>query len=166
MTRILETKVAASAAAGGVGGALASFLLWVLGVTVWGAPSAAGSADVATAAVPAPVAGLLLTLLPAGLALLGGYLAPHTHRPDLVVTPPVDQVPVTTFAAPQVIPEQVAGVTIAWPKVSPPVAFTYPVADPVPVAPVPAPVFEQSTPEPIPTPAPIAAPVPDPSIGA
>jgi hypothetical protein len=90
MSKILETKVAAATIAGGAGGALATFILWALGVLVWHAPSVAGSADLATAAVPAPVTGVILTLLPAGLALLAGWLAPHTTRPDLtpVVTAP------------------------------------------------------------------------------
>lgn len=86
MSKIIESKVAFGAAAGGIGGAVASFLLWLLGITLWHAPAAAGSADVATAAVPAPVAGLLLTLLPGVFALIGGYLAPHTRRPDLTTT--------------------------------------------------------------------------------
>lgn len=101
MAKIIETKVVVGAAAGGIGGALGSFLLWLLGVTIWHAPAAAGSADAATAAVPAPVAGLLLTVLPAVLALIGGWLAPHTHRPDLEtpvpeLAPPAAPAAVTT----------------------------------------------------------------------
>lgn len=83
VTKIIESKVAIAAAGGGVGGVLATFLLWLLGVTLWHVSASAGSADLAIAAVPAPVSAVLLTVLPAALSLLGGYLAPHTARTDL-----------------------------------------------------------------------------------
>ena len=88
MSRIIESKVAVAAAGGGVGGVLASFLLWLSGVVFWHVPASADAADKAIAAVPAPVSGVILTVLPAALSLLAGYLAPHTKRPDLTPAEP------------------------------------------------------------------------------
>jgi hypothetical protein len=90
--RTIETKVLAAAAGGGVGGAVGAFILWLLGVLVWHQSSAAVDAPTAVAAVPPPVSELLLVLLAAGFAALGGYLAPHTPRPDLAVIPASDVV--------------------------------------------------------------------------
>jgi ABC-type multidrug transport system fused ATPase/permease subunit len=79
---MVESKVIAGAAGGGIGGALATFTLWLLGVFVWGASSAADQAEKAVAAVPTPVAGLVLIVLSSVVAFAAGYVAPHTHRPD------------------------------------------------------------------------------------
>ena len=83
-----ETKVV-SAGAGAGGFALVSqAVIWLLGCWLWGASWDADKATDALAAVPFPLAALIT----AGAAWLGarvaGYLAPHTHRPDL--DPPVD----------------------------------------------------------------------------
>lgn len=78
--RNIETKVVAAAAGGGVGGALGPFILWLLGVLVWHVSDAADSASQAMAAVPTPIAALILAGLPAGLAWAAGYRAPHTAR--------------------------------------------------------------------------------------
>jgi len=86
----VEAKVYAALAGGGIGGALGGFLLWLLGVTVWHVPPSAAASAAASSAVPPPVADLLLILLPGGLAWLGSYAAPHTHRPDL---PPLTSKP-------------------------------------------------------------------------
>ena len=95
----VEAKVYAALAGGGIGGALGSFLLWLLGVSVWHVSSSAPQSAAANAAVPPPVADLLLILLPGGLAWLAGYLAPHTPRPDLT-TPPVPLGPPTLPVTP------------------------------------------------------------------
>jgi hypothetical protein len=81
--KALETKVLAGAVGAAGGGALGNFLLWVLGVTVWHTSAAASASNLAVSAVPAPVAGILLFVVPGVTAFVGGYLAPHTHRPDL-----------------------------------------------------------------------------------
>ena len=79
----IETKVIAAAAGSGLGAALSAFLLWVLGVTAFGAPGNADQVAKALAAVPEPVGALLAILVAIGGAFIGGYVAPHTHRPDL-----------------------------------------------------------------------------------
>ena len=84
----VETKVWAALAGGAGGGVLVSFLLWLLGITIWHVSSTAGSASVAMAAVPTPVADLLLIGVPALSAALAGYVAPHTSRPDLAPPAP------------------------------------------------------------------------------
>lgn len=79
-TAPVEGKVSAGAQGTGAGLALYGFLLWLLGVTLWGMPADAAHAVAAAAAVPAPVIGLL-ALLPVGLGYACGYLAKHTPRP-------------------------------------------------------------------------------------
>lgn len=78
---VIESKVIAAAAGSGAGAAAAGFLLWLLGVVAFGAPSSAGHAADAVAAVPEPVAlliGVVVTIVSTAVA---GYLAPHTTRP-------------------------------------------------------------------------------------
>jgi hypothetical protein len=89
----IETKVIAGASGAGLGGALAAFTEWCLGVFVWGASSAATAAASAVEAVPAPVIGLVAIVVPALTTLGLGLWAPHTHRPDLA--PP--EVPVAAI---------------------------------------------------------------------
>ena len=79
----LETKVIAAMGGSGLGAALSAFLLWVVGVLAFGASSAADQVPKALAAVPEPVGALLAILVAIGGAFIGGYAAPHTHRPDL-----------------------------------------------------------------------------------
>ena len=81
----LETKViAATGGAAGAAAAISPFILWLLGVNVWHASSAAGKAAEAVAAVPAPVSGAVLFVITGLVTLVLGYTAPHTH----VTTPP------------------------------------------------------------------------------
>jgi hypothetical protein len=100
----LETKVIAAAAGSGLAAALSAFLLWLVGVLAFGASSGADQVPKALAAVPEPVGGLLAILVAIGGAFIGGYAAPHTHRPDLA--PPTVAIP------PGVTLEQAA----AWPS--------------------------------------------------
>ncbi len=79
----IETKVIAAAAGSGLGAALSAFLLWIVGVLAFGASSAADQVPKALAAVPEPVGALLAILVAICAAGIGGYVAPHTHRPDL-----------------------------------------------------------------------------------
>lgn len=79
----VETKVALQAGGGTLGAALSGFIVWLLGVTVWGVPFTADRATDAMGAVPLPVSGLLAVLLTIGLGAYAGYAAPHTARPDL-----------------------------------------------------------------------------------
>jgi hypothetical protein len=81
--KIIETKVYAAAGGGGLAAAVGEFLLWLLGVLLWHVPADAKHAGDAHAAVPSPVATLLLVLLAVVGAAYGGYKAPHTARPDL-----------------------------------------------------------------------------------
>jgi hypothetical protein len=48
--------------------------------------------------VPTPVSAVILIVLSALAALLGGYLAPHTARPDLFDDPLVEQRPMSDKA--------------------------------------------------------------------
>lgn len=72
--RNTRAKVLAAAAGAGFGAALGTFLTWLLGVTVWGASFTAENADVALAAVPAPVSALLVSIVSAGASFTGGYI--------------------------------------------------------------------------------------------
>lgn len=80
MTNTIESKVIASAAGSGLGGAVGTFVLWLLGVGVWHASNSASAAAQAVSAVPAPVSELTVVLLAVGGAFLAGYVAPHTSR--------------------------------------------------------------------------------------
>ncbi len=92
----IEAKVIAAAAGSGAGAAVGTFLLWLLGATVWGAPGDAGHVATAVAAVPAPVGALLVIVVGIAGAGLAGYAAPHTPRPDLHGQP--EAAPVATAA--------------------------------------------------------------------
>lgn len=88
MTAPIEGKVW-SAANGGTGGAVVgTFVLWLLGITVWGAPSDALGAVAAVAAVPSPVVGLVGLGAVYGGAMAAGYRAKHTARPMPEADPP------------------------------------------------------------------------------
>lgn len=78
----IETKVIAATAGSGAGAAIGTFLLWLLGVTLWHASGSATAAANAVAAVPQPVADLVPIILSAIGGFVGGYLAPHTVRTD------------------------------------------------------------------------------------
>ena len=80
----IETKVIAAMGGSGLGAALSAFFLWILGVTAFGASSAADQVPKALAAVPEPVGALLAILVAIVGAFVGGYAAPHTHRLDLL----------------------------------------------------------------------------------
>lgn len=81
----IESKVYAATIGGAAGAAVAAFLLWVVGVSFFGADTAAAASEAAVAAVPGPVAQFLRLLVTAGCTFLGGYMARHTVRPDLEV---------------------------------------------------------------------------------
>jgi hypothetical protein len=70
-----------SANGGTAGAALSTFILWILGVTVWGAESDADSALDAVTSVPGPVAGVVLLGLTYGGAMAAGWVAKHSPRP-------------------------------------------------------------------------------------
>jgi hypothetical protein len=89
----VETKVVAAAGGSGAGATVATFTLWLLGVLAWHVPNSADRAGDAIAAVPSPVAGLILVVVSALGAALGGWLAPHTHLPAEPVMPGVIVVP-------------------------------------------------------------------------
>lgn len=78
----VETKVVAATGSAAAGTATSAFVVWLLGVLVWGAPSDSGHADQAVLAVPTPVSVLVALALTSGITWAGGYLARHTPRDD------------------------------------------------------------------------------------
>jgi hypothetical protein len=107
----LETKVVAATGGSGAGATVATFVLWLLGVTVWGVSNSADHAGDAIAAVPSPVAGLILIVVSALGAALGGWLAPHTPQTvtingqtlQPVIVQPVGTVPPAGAPGPEAI---------------------------------------------------------------
>lgn len=87
----IETKVWAGLAGLMSGGALGSFVVWLLGVTVWDVPKDGAQADAAIAAVPWPVAALVPLVL-AGLVGTGAaYSAsPSNHAGNNATGTPMD----------------------------------------------------------------------------
>ncbi len=77
-----ETKVTAATLAA----ALSGLILWGLGTYAL------------RGAVPAPVALVVALAVPAGVTFAAGYLAKHTHRPDL--PPPSETPPAPPTAEP------------------------------------------------------------------
>lgn len=82
-TAPVESKVKAGALGAAAGTALGGAALWLLGVTVWDAPNTAESANDAMAAVPGPVAAVVLLGVSYATSFAAGYRAKHTRRPDL-----------------------------------------------------------------------------------
>lgn len=80
MANPIETKVIAATTGSGVGAAIGVFIIWLLGVLVWHGSSTSAEVANTMAAVPTPVADLILIAISVGSAFLGGYVAPHTHR--------------------------------------------------------------------------------------
>lgn len=76
----VSPKAIASTAAAGVGTAVSTLTIWVLGVTAWGASSSAAEAQQAIAAVPGPVSAVIVLVIPAALAALAGYRVNDPHR--------------------------------------------------------------------------------------
>jgi hypothetical protein len=72
----IETKVQTAGAGGVAGGAVASAILYLLGRFVFkGAPD--------NGVVPNQISTLVIVVVPAAFAWIGGYLGRHTSRPDL-----------------------------------------------------------------------------------
>ena len=76
----VESKVYAATIGSGAGSIVGTFVLWLLGVSIFGGQATADQAAAAVAAVPAPVSGFVLLVLSAGGSFLAGYLARHTPR--------------------------------------------------------------------------------------
>lgn len=85
--RPTETKVVAATGGAAGGGVVAGFIVWLLGITIWGAPWDAAHESSALAAVPLVVAVLVTSAVGAVSAYIAGRRAPHTPRPDLVEHP-------------------------------------------------------------------------------
>lgn len=77
-----ETKVTAAIAGAISGGVLSKFVLWTVAVLFFGASTSANAASAAVAAVPEPISTLILVVIAATGAGVGGYKAPHTDRPS------------------------------------------------------------------------------------
>lgn len=73
-TNPLSPKVLAAAAGAGAGTIVSTFLLWILGVTVWSQSASADNVSAAIAAVPPPVAGLVLLVV----TVIGTYVPGYT----------------------------------------------------------------------------------------
>lgn len=84
----VEGKVWASTVGAGAGTVTAGFLTWLLGVSLWGAPSDAAHAVQAVQAVPAPVSLMLGLALSVGATFMAGYQAKHTDRPAVPAPAP------------------------------------------------------------------------------
>lgn len=82
-TAPIESKVYAATVGTGAGAIVSAFVLWLLGVTVWGVAFTANAATDAIAAVPAPISGMVGLLITVAGSFAGGYLGDHTERPDL-----------------------------------------------------------------------------------
>jgi hypothetical protein len=79
MANPIESKVVAAATGSGVGAAAGTFVLWVMGITIWHVPNTADRAAEAVGAIPSPVSTLVLVVIAAIGSAVGGWLAPHTH---------------------------------------------------------------------------------------
>jgi hypothetical protein len=51
----IETKVVSATAGSGAGAVVSTFIVWLLGATIWDAGTGASDVDKAIAAVPTPV---------------------------------------------------------------------------------------------------------------
>jgi hypothetical protein len=76
----VSPKVVASAAGAGLGTALSSLIVWLLGVLVWNQPWTAAAVNDAIAAVPTPVSGLVFLLVTAASAAGPGYRVADPSR--------------------------------------------------------------------------------------
>ncbi len=76
----VSPKVVAATAGAGIGAAVTTMTLWVLGVVAWDSPSSAAAAADAVAAVPAPVSGVIALVIPTVLAAAASYRTPDRHR--------------------------------------------------------------------------------------
>lgn len=93
----VEGKVAAATVGSGAGAVVSVFILWLLGVLVFGASGDATLSSAAIEAVPTPVAGLIGAAVTVGGTFVGGYFAQHTPRIENIV----DQLAVSgAFPAP------------------------------------------------------------------
>jgi hypothetical protein len=79
MSGPIETKVVAAAGGTTLGVTISGLVIYLLDELVY-----------KTSDVPAPVVTAVVTVIPILLTFLAGYIAPHTHRPDL---PEVDATP-------------------------------------------------------------------------
>lgn len=79
----VSPKVVASTAGAGIGAALSSLAIWIVGVTLWGQSANAADVNAAVAAVPAPVSGVITLIF----ALIGaGFPGWKTTDPNRVTT--------------------------------------------------------------------------------
>jgi len=95
----IHPKARAAASGGGAGAVAATFVLWLLGVAIWHQPNGADQATAAIAAVPWPVAAVVLLAVPAAGAFLNSYTAPHLSQ-EVTGTTPAEAPPAGQHAAP------------------------------------------------------------------
>lgn len=82
MSAPTESKVWGATVGTGAGYIISQFVLWFLGITVWGVSADALSAGEAVTAVPDPVNGLIGLGVTTVGGFIGGWLAKHTPRPE------------------------------------------------------------------------------------
>lgn len=73
--KTIEPKTQAAAIGGGVGGAVALFIVWALDAIFWNGDAAPE--------VPGPVSGLVWVVVPAAVAFVASYVARHVNRVPL-----------------------------------------------------------------------------------
>ncbi len=98
-----EPKVIAATGAAPLAVAVASFLIWLLGVTVFG--DNYRTATIEGDGVPLPVAGLVVAVMATLSVYYAGYHAPHQHRRS-ADGQPVDPVAAPTAYEPPTRPAQ------------------------------------------------------------
>ena len=76
----ISPKAIASTTGAGLGAAMSTLLLWILGVTLYGESASAANVSNAMTAVPSPIATFVVLLIPAGLAALLAYNVGDPHR--------------------------------------------------------------------------------------
>jgi hypothetical protein len=99
-----EAKVVAGVAGTTFGGTLSGFIVWVLGITVWGASNKAVSQSLAVADVPIVVVLLVTVVITGFCTYVAAWLAPHTvTSADSVSTPLEAVLTGTTHVLPAIV---------------------------------------------------------------
>jgi hypothetical protein len=76
----ISPKAIASTTGAGLGAAVSTLIIWVLGVVGWHGSAAASKVAETIAAVPGPVSAVVGLLIPAGLAAILGWRVVDPNR--------------------------------------------------------------------------------------
>lgn len=85
LSSLVSPKVVAAGAGAGAGSILSSFVVWLVGVLVFGGSPAASAVEATTAAVPLPVVALVGLVLTLAGALIPGYTITDPARGSAVL---------------------------------------------------------------------------------